>query len=279
MVLKSLQDTHSKWSAHDADRRGNRLAGRYEMMDAYDSWHLTHLPGYLEALEEFSQKGGLKLLEALGDYKFAGGHGHLCLAGTKNWQPLHSDFVMPNWRELAPMWDVPKHVAFMDLLFTLHPLTSTNAALRVIPGHPPTETTYQQIPQVDRDPRKCPQLNLETEPDIFKRARIYPLPAGCGLLRDLRIWHGGTPNTSEEDRYTAVLRFYSSFYLDLVKGSEYEGKGVEPEEFQRKLSKEAQKSVWEHIILGEGDEKPKIEPYAGWQSAKAGWGDVPEIEN
>merc|ERR1712232_1279799 len=102
MIYKSLEEVHANWSAKlDPERFGNRMAGRYELMDAYDSGHLTHLPGYLEALEEFARKGGLRFLEALGRYKFVGGHAHLCLARTENWQPLHSDFVQPNRYQTA----------------------------------------------------------------------------------------------------------------------------------------------------------------------------------
>merc|ERR1712232_530752 len=142
---------------------GNRMSGRYELMDAYDSWHLTHLPGYLEALEEFAQKGGLKFLEAIGDYKFVGGHAHLCLAGTENWQPLHSDFVHPDGWATLELWSAPEHVAFMDMIFTLHPLTSDNAALRLVPGHPSTEKTYKQFVDDGYPPPLCMKLTSSEE--------------------------------------------------------------------------------------------------------------------
>lgn len=266
-VLKSLQEVHTNWSAkYDPERRGNRLEGRYELMDAYDSWHLTHLPGYLEALEEFAQKGGLKFLDAIGGYKFIGGHGHLCLAGTENWQPLHSDFVHPDGHATKPLWSAPEHVAFMDLLFTLHPLTHENGALRLLPGHPSIEKTYNQFAEFGFPP---PKFNRES--DIFKRARLFPLPAGCGILRDLRIWHGGTPNTSQEDRYTAVLRFYSSWGCELWKDNHYEGRGVDPDDIQRKLSQDTQKIVCPHIVRGEGDPVPQMTNMAGWVSRYDGW--------
>jgi hypothetical protein len=269
-VLKSLQELHTSWSAKcDPGRLGNRQSGRYEMMDAFDTWHLTHLPGYLEALEEFASNGGLELLEGLGDnYKFVGGHAHLCLAGTHNWQALHSDFTHPNFHETKPLWDDPAHVAFMDLLFTLHPLTSDNAPLRLIPGQPSTDKTYHQFPPSGEG---FPPPSLECEPDVFKRAKLFPLPAGCGILRDLRIWHGGTPNTSSEDRYTAVLRFYSAWSLRLWKDCLYELPGAHIEDVQRKLSQETQNVVCPHIIRNEGDPEPQLQDKVGWSSAKDHW--------
>lgn len=268
LVLKALQDLHQNWSAvYDPDGAvGNRLPGRYELMGAFDVWHLTHLPGYLEALEEFAQKGGLRLIEALGSYKFVGGHAHLCLTGTQNWQPLHSDFVHPGPREMSPLWKDPAHVPFMDLMFTLHPLTSTNAALRVIPGVPTIEETYQQFGWNGTPPPKS-----KKEHDIFRRAGLYPLPAGCGVLRDIRIWHGGTPNTSGEDRYTAVLRFYSTWSLDLWKDKVYEGKGVDQQEMQEKLGHEAQQIVSRHIVRSENDPKPQMVDFEGWPLKYDGW--------
>merc|ERR1711933_263173 len=138
--------------------------------------------------------------------------------------------------------------AFMDLIFTLHPLTSNNGALRVIPGIPIADRTYRQFEENGFPPPK-----LHKESDTCKRAGLFPLPTGCGILRDLRIWHGGTPNTSDGDRYTAVLRFYSDWSCTMWKDLHYEGKGVDPHDIQNKLSEEAQRAVSPHIIRGEGD--------------------------
>merc|ERR1711908_179986 len=98
----------------------------------------------------------------------------------------------------------------MDMIVTLHPLTHNNAALRVVPGVPSIENTYLQFKEEGYPPPK-----IFKESEIFKRAGLFPLPTGCGILRDLRIWHGGTPNMSEDHRYTAVLRFYSSWSCKL----------------------------------------------------------------
>lgn len=258
LILKSLRALHETWSnKYDTKHVGNRGTGRYEMMDAFDTWHVTHLPGYLEALEEFTQKGGLRILRAIGDYQFVGGHAHLALAKLAIAQPLHSDFIGPVQQELQPLWNAPEHVPFLDLLLTLHPLTSENAALRVIPGHPSIQTTYWQA-------EMNPSPKMHHEPDIFWNAGLYPLPAGCAILRDLRIWHGGTPNTSCEDRYTAVLRFYSTWSLELWQKKVYEGKGLDEEELRTKLSEETRRIVAPHIVRAHDDPVPQLVDTIGW---------------
>ena len=35
----------------------------------------------------------------------------------------------------------------------------------------------------------------------MKRQRLYPVPAGAVLLRDVRVLHGGTPDFSQEVRF------------------------------------------------------------------------------
>mmetsp|Transcript_38392 Transcript_38392/g.105749 ORF Transcript_38392/g.105749 Transcript_38392/m.105749 type:complete len:424 (-) Transcript_38392:75-1346(-) len=251
-VLKSLRDLRTIWCAkYDPEGFGNRNWGRYELGDAYSSWHLTHLPGFLEALEEFSAQGGLELLERIGEFKFVGARGALVLAGTDTWQNLHSDFARPQHEELWPLWNAPAHIPFLELQFTVHPLTSTNGAMRIVPGRPSIHSTYWQK-EVDPVPR------LGLEPDLWKRSQLHPLPMGCGILRDVRVWHGGTPNLSDEDRYLPALRFYSTWALDLWAERLYEGKGVDVGDVLGKLSMKTQKVVSSHIVRSKEDEWPQL---------------------
>lgn len=259
MVWRSLRELQQKWGAKfDEQRVGNRCPGRYDMGSAYDTGHLTHLAGYLEALEEFAKKGGLRLLDQLGGYKFTGGHGTLCLAHTDNWQPLHSDYRCPKQTTMLPLLDMPAHVPFMDLMFTVQPLTSRNGAMRIIPGLPSVEETYWQN-------QCCPPPSQAEEPEVFKRSQLYPLPAGCGILRDIRVWHGGVPNTDDEDRHIAVLKFCSNLYLDLNKDCLDEGRGVLENDMRSKLATETQAVVAEHLIRRSEDAEPLIlENAARW---------------
>eukprot|EP00930_Biecheleria_cincta_P096144 TRINITY_DN88014_c0_g1_i1.p1 TRINITY_DN88014_c0_g1~~TRINITY_DN88014_c0_g1_i1.p1 ORF type:complete len:327 (-),score=40.73 TRINITY_DN88014_c0_g1_i1:380-1360(-) len=256
LVLKSLRDLYEQWGAkYDPEKIGNRLPGRYDMGSAYNTQHLTHLPGYLEALEDFAQKGGLNLLEQLGGYKFVGGQGQLVLAHTDNWQPLHGDYYSP-WHE--DLTDEPEHVACAELMFTVHPLTSTNGAMRILPGQPSWDKMYRQT--------EFPPPKLDAEPETYQLSQLFPLPAGCGILRDIRIWHGGVPNTSNEDRHIPVLQFYSNRVLSLCSSCASErGRGVDEDEVKAKLSAKTQDILAQHIVRRRGDDMPWLEgKYACW---------------
>lgn len=248
-VWDSLRDLHQKWGAkYDTERDGNRLPGRYDMGSAYNTAHLAHLPGYLEAFDEFVQKGGVELLEKLGGYKFVGGQGTLCLAHTDNYQPLHSDFKKA-WH--PSMDEEPGHSPCLDLMFTVHPLTSENGAMRIIPGQPSVDKTYRQE-RTGQPPK------VDEESESSKRSQLHPLPAGCGILRDIRVWHGGVPNTTDEDRHIPVLQFYSNWWLSLCESID-KGRGLDGEKVRSKLSLKAQEAVSSDIIRREGDEEPWIE--------------------
>lgn len=256
MVLKSLRDLYQKWGAkYDPERVGNRLPGRYDMGSAYNTQHLTHLPGYLEALEEFAQKGGLHLLEQLGGYQFVGGQGQLVLAHTDNWQPMHGDYYNA-WHE--DLTNEPEHVACAELMFTVHPLTSRNGAMRILPGQPCWSRMYRQ--------KEFPPPKLDTEPEQSRLSQLFPLPAGCGILRDIRIWHGGVPNSSAEDRHIPVLQFYSNRVIGLRSSCTSErGRGVDEDVVKSRLSVKTQSIVAPHIVRRQGDYLPWLEGgYACW---------------
>lgn len=245
-VWKASRDLHDRWGGtYDPEKVGNRCPGRYDQGSAYDVEHLSHLPGYLEALEEFAGKGGLQLLEQLGGYKFVGGQGTLILANTDNWQPLHSDCYQAWHRDLE---DEPEHVPCIDLMFTVHPLTSTNGAMRILPGQPSWDKIHKQS--------EFPPPKLDTEPLALRRSQLYPLPAGYGIMRDIRIWHGGVPNTSDEDRHFPVLQFYSDRALKLCGLDR--GGGIVEEDLHARLSEETRKVVAPEIVLRPGGAAPRL---------------------
>ncbi|CAK0891011.1 unnamed protein product [Prorocentrum cordatum] len=92
-------------------------------------------------------------------------------------------------------------------MFTVHPLTGENGAMRILPGQPSVDKVYRQ--------QEHPPPKLDGEPWPSRRSQLFPLPAGCGILRDIRVWHGGVPNSTGEDRHLAVLQFYSRRVLRL----------------------------------------------------------------
>ena len=57
-----------------------------------------------------------------------------------------------------------------------------------------------------------PPPTLEEEPDWMRYATLNPLPAGSVLLRDIRTWHGGTPNVSDEVRAIPQASFCPGWF-------------------------------------------------------------------
>merc|ERR1712032_1202672 len=125
-----------------------------------------------------------------------------------------------------------------------------NGAMRILPGQPSVHKVYRQ------DEYAPPKLGKESE--ASKQSQLYPLPAGCGILRDIRIWHGGVPNTTDQVRHIAVLQFYSNRVLGLCPLQKERGRGVDEELVVSKLSIETRGIVSPHIIMREGDDPPRL---------------------
>ena len=74
--------------------------------------------------------------------------------------------------------------------FLAQDFTKTNGPTRQIPG---TQNSREKIPAGRL-------LQLAEEPLWMKYSTVCPAPAGSVLIGDLRAWHGGTPNLSNEMR-------------------------------------------------------------------------------
>ena len=122
------------------------------------------------------------------DYHVRRAAGDFCLAGTTEYQRLHADigdraggFFDP--RGITTIRDLPCPVVCCN--FLAQDFTKTNGPTRQIPG---TQHSREKIPE------------LAEEPLWMKYSTVCPAPAGSVLIRDIRAWHGGTPNLTGEMR-------------------------------------------------------------------------------
>jgi ectoine hydroxylase-related dioxygenase (phytanoyl-CoA dioxygenase family) len=100
-------------------------------------------------------------------------------------------------------------------------VTRLNGPTRQIPG---TQHSRTPIP------------TLEDEPEWMRLSTVCPAPAGAVMIRDVRAWHGGTPNVSEAMRAIPNLEFYAPWFREpIVPGITYDA--------YRKLSERAQRLV------------------------------------
>ena len=122
------------------------------------------------------------------DYHLRWAAGDFCLPGAIEYQRLHAD--IGDWpggffdpRGILTIRDLPCPVVCCN--FLAQDFTRTNGPTRQIPG---TQHSREKIPE------------LAEEPLWMKYSTVCPAPAGSVLIRDIRAWHGGTPNLTNEMR-------------------------------------------------------------------------------
>lgn len=187
-----------------------RLPHRYSYGTASASRQLMHEPDWAALIDLPTTTPLLKSIFGGPDYWVTGAGGDICLPGAIEYQTLHADFRemfdLPTARlEQARRFGIePRTVeggseltyrtqALMfertpprlTLNFFMSDLTWENGPIRQIagtqirPGSPPTQTD---------------------EPEWMRLSTLVGAPAGAGVFRDLRAWHGATPNVGKEIR-------------------------------------------------------------------------------
>ena len=154
------------------------------------------------------------------DYLVWGGGGDLSLPGAIEYQHLHTDGVdtqptgadgearLAYFRRQGVDIDPDKTFAELDfrtqrlvmdrtptgvtINFAMTDLTWENGPIREIPG---TQTATQP-PPVPAD-----------EPEWMRLSTLVGAPAGSAIFRDVRTWHGATPNLSGEVRALPSIEY------------------------------------------------------------------------
>ena len=78
----------------------------------------------------------------------------------------------------------------------------------------------------------------------MKLSTVCPAPAGSVLIRDVRAWHGGTPNLSDEVRAIPNVEFYAPWFREKLLASV-------PRDIYETLSEHAQ-AVAKYIVAEPG---------------------------
>ena len=85
---------------------------------------------------------------------------------------------------------------FIVINYLMVDFKEINGAIRFIPC---TQRSRQAPPP------------LESEPDWMKQS-IICAPAGTALIRDVRCWHGGTANNSDEHRPMTSTGYFAPWF-------------------------------------------------------------------
>lgn len=129
------------------------------------------------------------------DYVCSGAGGDYSHPGAKI-QHLHSDMhdVFKDPLGLTSTFDVP--APYIVVNFMMVDFKKVNGATRFIPC---THRTRQRPPA------------LEDEPEWMKES-IISGPAAAAIIRDVRCWHGGTPNDSDEIRPMTSVGYFAPWF-------------------------------------------------------------------
>ena len=190
--------------ALDKGRVGNRGSHRYSFGSSSITGHIMHRTEWAMLLDLPTVTPILNAIFDSSEYIARGGGGDFCLPGTTEYQHLHSD--MGDRRTFGSFHDDRGKLTVRDLPcpyvccnFLMVDFTKINGPTRQIPG---TQNSLDKIPKVHE------------EPEWMKLSTVCPAPAGSVLIRDVRAWHGGTPNLSKEVRAIPNVEFFAPWYRE-----------------------------------------------------------------
>lgn len=217
--------------ALDEGRRGNRGSHRYSFGGSSLTRSQLHRPEWQMLLDNPVVTDVVTAIFESPDYVLRAASGDFCLPGATEYQPLHSD--VRDWRDgattpFSAFHDPRGQLTIRDLPcpyicvnFLPQDVTRLNGPTRQIPG---TQHSRTPIP------------SLADEPEWMRLSTVCPAPAGAVMIRDVRAWHGGTPNLSSAIRSIPNLEFYAPWFREpIVPGITYAD--------YRRLSEHAQKLV------------------------------------
>ena len=202
-VLQTCLEVETKMLRLDPDRLGCRDPGRYSFGAASESGHMLHHPAWRHLLQSRSMLMVLQRIFPDG-FVFCGGGGDFVRSGTENYQSLHSD-LGPSGVPPEERLDNPPPMVSVN--FTVQPITADNGPLRVIPSRKVISTKNNERPPY-----------FSNEPEVLRQSKLFPLSSGAAIIRDLRLWHGGTPNTSLNTRFLPSVEIMSVRYSAYVAG-------------------------------------------------------------
>lgn len=197
----------------------NRLPHRYSYGTSSGSRHLLHDLRWADKVDIPTTTPILQRLFGDAGYHVLGAGGDVCLPGAVEYQALHIDFpytdsvsqarlAQANGTGLSLRYDnaeldpgslqlaLQRTPPIITINFLMSGLTCENGPIRHIPG--------------SHMLRSRPPNQLE-EPEWMRLATLVGAPAGAGVFRDSRAWHGATPNVSQQIRAMPNVEYQAAW--------------------------------------------------------------------
>jgi ectoine hydroxylase-related dioxygenase (phytanoyl-CoA dioxygenase family) len=229
ILAKGCHEVASDILALDGDRAGNRGSHRYSFGGSSLTRSQLHRPEWQMLLDIPIVDEVVSAIFGSPDYVLRAASGDFCLPGAVEYQPLHSD--VSDWKDntrspFSAFHDPRGQLTIRDLPcpyvcvnFLPQAVTRLNGPTRQIPG---TQHSRTPIPR------------LADEPEWMRLSTVCPAPAGAIMVRDVRAWHGGTPNVSDSLRSIPNLEFYAPWFREpIVPGIAYRDYKALPERAQQ----------------------------------------------
>lgn len=194
--------------ALDPQRVGNRNSHRYSFGGASHTGHCVHVPEWAECLidNEVTRRIMFHIWNS-DNYICRGGGGDFCLAGSVEYQGLHQDMGDPVGA--ADVSDTPA-VGIRDgappavtCNYAMQDLMPINGPIRQVPG----THNHRGVGGTFNAP------SIAEEPEWMKYSTVL-IPAGSVVMRDVRCWHGGTPNLSDRERALPNAEFLAPWFWE-----------------------------------------------------------------
>jgi hypothetical protein len=217
VLARGCKEVADEILALDTDRKGNRGSHRYSFGGSSLTRSQLHRPEWRMLLDNDIVYSVVTSIFQSQDFVLRAASGDFCLPGATGYQPLHSD--VRDWKDSAAtpfsaFHDPRRQLTIRDLPcpyvcanFLPQAVTRLNGPTRQIPG---TQHSRTPIPTLDQ------------EPEWMRLSTVCPAPAGGVMIRDVRAWHGGTPNVSDQVRSIPNLEFYAPWFREpIVPGITY----------------------------------------------------------
>ena len=224
-----------------------RLPHRYSYGSSSASRQQLHEPAWASMIDLPATTPILKEIFGSNGYVVVGAGGELCLPGAVEYQHLHSDgretSPFPSSRvaqgeslgvelerregsdELHPQTQrmiIECTPPMVTINFLMSDLTWENGPIRQIPGT-----------------HACafPPPTPKDEPEWMRLSTLVGAPAGAGVFRDNRAWHGATPNLSRQVRAMPNVEYAPAWVAE--EGEEF--RKTMPHDIWETLSPHAQR--------------------------------------